>query len=56
VRNRDAARRALGGAGVVEQSAAGYRLAIIPGDVDAFRFERLLAQGQTAEALALYAR
>jgi len=48
------ARRALGGAGAVEQSAAGYRLAIAPGDVDAFRFERLLAEGQTAEALALW--
>ncbi len=46
------ARRALGGAAAVEQSAAGYRLAVTPDDVDALRFERLLAEGQVAEALA----
>ncbi len=39
------ARRALGGAAAVEQSAAGYRLAVTPDDVDALRFERLVAEG-----------
>jgi predicted ATPase/DNA-binding SARP family transcriptional activator len=48
------ARRALGGAAAVEQSAAGYRLAVGPGDVDALRFERLVADGAVAEALALW--
>jgi predicted ATPase/DNA-binding SARP family transcriptional activator len=48
------ARRALGGAGTVEQSAAGYRLAVGPDDVDALRFERLVAEGAVAEALALW--
>jgi predicted ATPase/DNA-binding SARP family transcriptional activator len=48
------ARRALGGAAVVEQSAAGYRLAVTPDDVDALRFERLVAEGAVAEALALW--
>jgi predicted ATPase/DNA-binding SARP family transcriptional activator len=48
------ARRALGGAAAVEQSAAGYRLAVTPDDVDALRFERLAAQGAAAEALALW--
>lgn len=48
------ARRALGGAATVEQSAAGYRLAVEPGDVDALRFERLVAEGALAEALALW--
>ena len=48
------ARRALGGAAVVEQSAAGYRLAVAPDDVDAVRFERLVAEGAVAEALALW--
>jgi predicted ATPase/DNA-binding SARP family transcriptional activator len=48
------ARRALGGAGTVEQSAAGYRLAVTPDDVDALRFERLLAAGAVQEALALW--
>ena len=48
------ARRALGGAAAVEQSAAGYRLAVTPDDVDALLFERLVAQGATAEALALW--
>ena len=48
------ARRALGGAAAVEQSAAGYRLAVTPDDVDALRFERLVARGATAEALALW--
>ena len=40
----------------VEQSAAGYRLAVTPDDVDALRFERLLARGSAsmAEALALW--
>ena len=48
------ARRALGGAAAVEQSAAGYRLAVTPDDVDALRFERLVAEGAAAEALALW--
>ena len=48
------ARRALGGAAAVEQSAAGYRLAVTPDDVDALRFERLVAAGAVAEALALW--
>src|ERR1700722_2346392 len=48
------ARRALGGAQAVEQSAAGYRLAIRADDVDAFRFQRLLAEGQTDEAMGLW--
>jgi predicted ATPase len=38
----------------VEQSAAGYRLAVTPDDVDALRFERLVAEGAVAEALALW--
>ncbi|HEX4088358.1 MAG TPA: BTAD domain-containing putative transcriptional regulator [Trebonia sp.] len=48
------ARRALGGAQAVEQSAAGYRLAITPGDVDALRFERLLGEGRIQDAMALW--
>jgi predicted ATPase/DNA-binding SARP family transcriptional activator len=48
------ARRALGGPSAVEQSAAGYRLAVAPDDVDALRFERLVAHGAAAEALALW--
>jgi predicted ATPase/DNA-binding SARP family transcriptional activator len=48
------ARRVLGGAAVVEQSAAGYRLAVAPDDVDALRFERLVAEGAVAEALSLW--
>jgi predicted ATPase/DNA-binding SARP family transcriptional activator len=48
------ARRALGGAPAVEQSAAGYRLAVEPDDVDALRFERLVAEGAAGEALALW--
>jgi predicted ATPase/DNA-binding SARP family transcriptional activator len=48
------ARRALGGAAAVEQSAAGYRLAVIPDDVDALRFERLVAAGDVEEALGLW--
>ena len=48
------ARRALGDAAAVEQSAAGYRLAVAPDDVDALRFERLAAEGAVAEALALW--
>jgi predicted ATPase len=48
------ARRALGGASAVEQSAAGYRLAVSADDVDALRFERLVAEGAMAEALALW--
>src|ERR1700722_12544656 len=45
------ARRALGGAQAVEQSPAGYRLGIPADDVDAFRFQRLLADGRTDEAM-----
>jgi predicted ATPase/DNA-binding SARP family transcriptional activator len=48
------ARRALGGADAVQQSAAGYRLAVSPDDVDALRFERLVADGDVGEALALW--
>jgi predicted ATPase/DNA-binding SARP family transcriptional activator len=48
------ARRALGGAQAVEQSAAGYRLAIQPDDVDAFRFQRLLAEGRIEKAMGLW--
>jgi predicted ATPase/DNA-binding SARP family transcriptional activator len=48
------ARRALGATAAVEQSAAGYRLALAPDDVDALRFERLIADGAVAEALALW--
>jgi predicted ATPase/DNA-binding SARP family transcriptional activator len=48
------ARRALGGAQTVEQSAAGYRLAIKPDDVDAFRFQRLLAEGHLEKAMGLW--
>jgi DNA-binding SARP family transcriptional activator len=48
------ARRALGGAGAVEQSAAGYRLAVTSDDVDALRFERLVADGSVEEALGLW--
>jgi predicted ATPase/DNA-binding SARP family transcriptional activator len=48
------ARRALGGTAAVEQSAAGYRLAVAPDDVDGLRFERLVAEGAVAEALALW--
>jgi predicted ATPase/DNA-binding SARP family transcriptional activator len=48
------ARRTLGGARTVEQSAAGYRLAVAPQDVDSHCFESLVAQGRTAQALALW--
>ena len=48
------ARRVLGGAEAVEQSAAGYRLTVTPDDVDALRFERLVADGAVEEALALW--
>jgi predicted ATPase/DNA-binding SARP family transcriptional activator len=48
------ARRALGGPAAVEQSAAGYRLAVTPDDVDALRFERLVTEGAVAKALALW--
>ncbi len=48
------ARRILGSAAAVEQSAAGYRLAVEPDDVDALRFERLVAEGAVTEALALW--
>jgi predicted ATPase/DNA-binding SARP family transcriptional activator len=48
------ARRALGGAAAVEQSAAGYGLAVMPDDVDALRFERLAAAGDVEEALGLW--
>ena len=48
------ARRALGAAEAVAQSAAGYRLAVKADDVDAFRFQRLLAQGRAEEAMGLW--
>jgi predicted ATPase/DNA-binding SARP family transcriptional activator len=48
------ARRAIGDAAAVEQSAAGYRLAVLPDDVDALRFERLVAVGDVEEALRLW--
>ena len=48
------ARRALGRPSTVEQSAAGYRLAVGPDDVDALCFERLVAAGRLEEALALW--
>jgi len=48
------ARRTLGSAAAVEQSAAGYRLAVTPDDVDALRFERLVATGHVEEALGLW--
>ena len=53
-------RRSLGRPELVEQSAAGYRLAIDPEDVDAVRLERLVAEsrqlrdrGETAAARAV---
>jgi len=48
------ARRAIGDPGAIEQSAAGYRLVIAPDDVDACRFEGLVVEGRTAEALGLW--
>lgn len=39
-------RRTLGSPTLVEQSDAGYRLAVAPGDVDAERFGRLVAEGR----------
>ena len=41
-------RRTLGGAATVGQSPAGYRLAILPQDVDATRFEQLAQAGAAA--------
>ncbi|MEU7528460.1 BTAD domain-containing putative transcriptional regulator [Saccharothrix sp. NPDC042600] len=38
----------------VERSAAGYRLVVDPWDVDALRFEELVARGLPGEALALW--
>ncbi|MEU4745653.1 BTAD domain-containing putative transcriptional regulator, partial [Actinosynnema sp. NPDC023658] len=38
----------------VERSPAGYRLVVDPGEVDALRFEELLARGLPGEALALW--
>ncbi|WP_214320294.1 BTAD domain-containing putative transcriptional regulator [Nonomuraea sediminis] len=37
--------RRLVGAATIESHPAGYRLAVDPGDVDAIRFERLVAEG-----------
>lgn len=48
------ARRILGGTAAVAQSAAGYRLAVVPDDVDALRFERLVAAGDLEESLRLW--
>ncbi|MBW4722096.1 BTAD domain-containing putative transcriptional regulator [Saccharothrix obliqua] len=39
---------------VVERSPAGYRLVVDPSEVDALRFEELLARGLPGEALALW--
>ncbi|MFI5958920.1 BTAD domain-containing putative transcriptional regulator [Cryptosporangium sp. NPDC051539] len=50
-------RRALGSAEVVVQVAGGYRLDVVPDDVDALRFERLAASGHPdalVEAVALW--
>lgn len=41
-------RRALGGAGTVEQSPAGYQLAVVATDVDAARFAALAVDGSVA--------
>ncbi|MDN3356681.1 BTAD domain-containing putative transcriptional regulator [Actinomadura sp. DC4] len=50
-------RRGLGDAGdLVAFDAAGYRLAVDPDDVDAHRFERLLAEGRRAADPAEAAR
>ncbi|MCE6997583.1 AfsR family transcriptional regulator [Saccharothrix sp. S26] len=38
----------------VERSASGYRLVVDPGEVDALRFEELVARGLPGEALALW--
>ena len=43
-------RRTLGRPELVEQSAAGYRLAIEPDDVDAVRLERLVAESRQLQA------
>jgi len=42
--------RHAAGPGIVEHRAGGYRLAVDPEDVDAARFERLVAEGRTALA------
>ena len=42
--------RHAAGTGIVEHRAGGYRLAVDPDDVNAARFERLVAQGRTALA------
>ncbi|WP_375478869.1 BTAD domain-containing putative transcriptional regulator [uncultured Jatrophihabitans sp.] len=47
-------RRALGDPALITQSQAGYRLAAERSDVDAARFEQLLAAGAVSEALALW--
>ncbi|MFG2144329.1 BTAD domain-containing putative transcriptional regulator [Streptomyces sp. NPDC048696] len=39
-------RKALRGTGALESTAGGYRLAVWPEDVDAFRFEELAARGR----------
>src|SRR3954467_5555576 len=41
-------RKALGDAGVLATTPAGYRLAVRPGELDAERFELLVAQGRAA--------
>src|SRR4051794_19228692 len=43
-------RKALGDEEVIETSAAGYRLRVEPGELDAERFERLVAEGRRAFA------
>ena len=42
--------RHAAGPGIVEHRAGGYRLAVDPDDVDAARFEQLVAKGRTALA------
>ena len=39
-------RRALGDYSVIESTPAGYRVRVLPGELDAERFERLLERGQ----------
>jgi len=43
-------RRALGDPGVLATTPAGYRLRVLPGELDAERFERLAAEGRKALA------
>ena len=47
-------RRALGANGAIATHGRGYELRVEPDDVDAARFERLIAEGAGREALALW--